>query len=160
MFDLNQAISEWRRRMIAGGFKTTDVLNELESHLHADVDEQVRSGISQQQAFTAAVQRIGESEALKKEFRKVNRHKTWKHTVLKILAAISALIASFLGVASYWLFQLTDGHYAIFKTDGTFVYLITARRAQFIVGYDVGIAFLLVWASYAMFKRSRRVIVR
>lgn len=160
MFDFNQAVSEWRRRMIAGGIKTTEVLNELESHLHADVDEQMRSGISRQQAFTAAVQRIGESEALKKEFRKVNRHKTWKLKILKLLAVISVFIASFLGIASYWLFQLTDGNYAIFKTDGSFVYGITARRGRFIFGYDVGIALLLVWASYAMFQRSRRDIVR
>ena len=38
MFDLEQAILEWRRQMTAGGIKAPEVLDELESHLHDDVD--------------------------------------------------------------------------------------------------------------------------
>jgi len=77
MFDLEQAISEWRQQMAAGGIKTPDVLDELESHLREDVDQQVRSGLSQQQAFEDAVQRIGQRQALKREFCKVSRHGAW-----------------------------------------------------------------------------------
>ena len=77
MFDLDQAISEWRRQMAAGGVKESDDLNELESHLRDDVEQEVRSGLSHRQAFDAAVQRIGESKALTKEFRKVNSHRAW-----------------------------------------------------------------------------------
>jgi hypothetical protein len=73
MFDLDQAISEWRRRMAAGGIKTPDVLNELESHLRDDVDQQMRSGLSQQQAFEDAVQRLGQANVLKAEFKKANK---------------------------------------------------------------------------------------
>jgi hypothetical protein len=75
MFNLDQAISEWRRQMAVGGLKMPDVLNELESHLREDLEGQVRSGLNEQEAFNAAVQRIGQSKALKKEFRKVNRHR-------------------------------------------------------------------------------------
>jgi ATP-dependent Clp protease ATP-binding subunit ClpA len=32
MFDLNQAISEWRKKMIAGGINPPAVLDELENH--------------------------------------------------------------------------------------------------------------------------------
>lgn len=77
MFNLDHAISDWRRQMAAGGIGTPEILDELETHLREDVDQQVRSGLSQQQAFEAAVQRIGESKALKKEFRKVSRHRAW-----------------------------------------------------------------------------------
>jgi hypothetical protein len=77
MFELDQAISGWRQQMAASGIKMLDVLNELENHLREDVDQQVRSGLTQQQAFDAAVQRMGESKALKREFRKVNRHRAW-----------------------------------------------------------------------------------
>ena len=104
MFDLNQAISDWRRQLASRGIRASDVLDELESHLREDVDQQVRSELSQQQAFQAAILRIGEGKALQKEFRKVNRHNTIRRTILKILAVISALIAVVLGVASWWLF--------------------------------------------------------
>ena len=33
MFNLEQAISDWRRQMVACGFDSVDVLQELESHL-------------------------------------------------------------------------------------------------------------------------------
>ena len=70
MFNLDQAIAEWRRQMGASGFETPEVLNELESHLRDDVGQQVRSGLSAQQAFESAVARIGEASLLKAEFEK------------------------------------------------------------------------------------------
>jgi hypothetical protein len=70
MLDLDQAIMEWRRQMAAGGIKTPKVLDELESHLRDDVEQQIRSGSSAQQAFEAAVRRIGQASALKAEFAK------------------------------------------------------------------------------------------
>jgi ferritin-like metal-binding protein YciE len=42
MFDPEQTIAEWRRQMAAGGIKTPEVLNELESHLREDVEQQER----------------------------------------------------------------------------------------------------------------------
>ena len=77
MFDLDQAISEWRRQMAAGGIKMPDVLDELESHLREEVEQQVRSGFGQKEAFDIAVQQIGEGKTLKQEFRKVNRYRVW-----------------------------------------------------------------------------------
>ena len=75
MFNLDQAISEWRRRMAAGGLKAPDVLNELESHLRDEVDEQVRSGMSVQQAFEAATHSIGQATVLRTEFEKADQAK-------------------------------------------------------------------------------------
>lgn len=156
MFDFNQAVSEWRQRMTSGGIKAADVLNELESHLREDVDEQIRSGLSQQQAFYAAVQRIGESKALKREFRKVNRRSIIK---LKILAAISGFIACLLGVATYPLYHLTSGMYAISGPDGSILYHFSTSKGWFIFGADVMAALLLVWATYVFLKRSSRKTV-
>jgi hypothetical protein len=71
MFNLDQAIAEWRRQMAAGGVHTREVLKELENHLREDIDEHVRSGWDEQPAFEAAVQRLGNAEVLKSEFGKV-----------------------------------------------------------------------------------------
>ena len=43
MFNLNQAIAEWRKQMAASGINLPEALDELESHLREDVDQQVRS---------------------------------------------------------------------------------------------------------------------
>jgi leader peptidase (prepilin peptidase)/N-methyltransferase len=75
MFNLEQAIADWRRQMLAAGIKTPVPLDELESHLRDDVEQQVQSGSDAQQAFEAAVLRIGRAGALKHEFTKVGETK-------------------------------------------------------------------------------------
>jgi len=71
MFNLDQAISEWRRQMLATGVKAFDILDELESHLRENIDEQILAGSNPQQAFEIAVRRIGNPDALRVEFAKV-----------------------------------------------------------------------------------------
>ena len=39
MFDLEQAIAEWRKQMLAAGIKAPVPLDELESHLREEVEE-------------------------------------------------------------------------------------------------------------------------
>lgn len=73
MFNLDQAIGEWRRQMIAGGIKSSAVLDELESHLREDIEQRIRSGTPAPQAFEEATRQIGNADALKLEFAKVTR---------------------------------------------------------------------------------------
>jgi hypothetical protein len=70
MFDLEQAIAEWRRRMAAGGLESSELLDELESHLRDDIERQVRLGADGRQAYAAAVERLGRPRALQLEFGK------------------------------------------------------------------------------------------
>jgi hypothetical protein len=85
MFDREQAIARWRRQMIAGGIKMTEVLDELESHLREDLERQVQSGLSAERAFEVSVQQIGQAGLLKREFAKVGRSK-W--TLFRKLKAV------------------------------------------------------------------------
>jgi cytochrome c-type biogenesis protein CcmH/NrfF len=57
--------------MLAAGIQTPVPLAELGSHLREEVEERMRSGCNEQQAFTLSVARIGEAARLKQEFRKV-----------------------------------------------------------------------------------------
>lgn len=75
MFNLDEAIAQWRRQMLAAGIKTRGLLDELESHFREDVERQVRAGSNVQQAFEAAARRIGRASALEAEFAKVARLK-------------------------------------------------------------------------------------
>jgi hypothetical protein len=73
MFDLEKAIADWRQQLGTGGLSKGEALDELESHLRDDVQRQIRAGLTPQQAFETAVERIGGAQALKTEFAKINR---------------------------------------------------------------------------------------
>src|SRR5689334_16933731 len=74
MFNLDEAIANWRRQMLACGFSSVEDLQELESHLRDDVAAQVRTGMNVEQAYELAVARLGAPADLKKEFAKSQLH--------------------------------------------------------------------------------------
>jgi hypothetical protein len=71
MFNLDQAIAEWRRQMRTAGIKSSRALEELESHLREEIQGQMQSGMDAPSAFAKAVDCMGEARALKGEFLKV-----------------------------------------------------------------------------------------
>jgi hypothetical protein len=71
MFNLDDAISEWRKQMIVAGIKQTASLDELEEHLRSDVEQQTRSGLDAEAAFSNAAARIGAATRVREEFKKV-----------------------------------------------------------------------------------------
>jgi hypothetical protein len=75
MFNLEQAIAEWRERMLHAGIKPGALLDELESHLRDEVEHQSQSGSNLEQSFQCAVDQIGRAEALHAEFRKLRASK-------------------------------------------------------------------------------------
>ena len=68
MFDLEQSISDWRKQMLAAGIKAPVPLDELESHLREEIERQIQSGASDQEAFQRTVLQIGQAKELKAEF--------------------------------------------------------------------------------------------
>lgn len=104
LFNLDAAISRWRQDAAAGGINNPEILDELESHLRDDVDTQVRSGFSVEQAFEAATHRIGQGTALRAEFEKADKAKRVR--VRKCLLCV---------------FGIAIG---LFITGGTFCYLV------------------------------------
>src|SRR5438094_976260 len=88
MFDLDQAITQWRRHLAVGAMAASDVLDELESHLREDIQEQVQSGSETELAFAAAVQRIGQAALLQCEFDKVSGT---KETAARVKRAVLTL---------------------------------------------------------------------
>lgn len=72
MFNLDNAIKEWRQKMSAGGIKTPAILDELESHLREDAEKLAKSGVlSEAEAFMVAANRLGQSDLLRAEFAKI-----------------------------------------------------------------------------------------
>ncbi len=68
--------------MLAAGVKTPVPLEELESHLREEIEQQMKAGLNVQQAFEIAVREIGKPGMLKREFKKVER------TLMKRIAII------------------------------------------------------------------------
>ena len=99
MFDLEQSITEWRRQMIAAGIKTPVPLEELESHLREEIEQQMKSGSNERQAFETAMAQIGQAKPLKMEFKKIDAE-NWNRPL--------AWSAWALFVASFFLPALGD----------------------------------------------------
>ena len=91
MIDLENTIEAWRRQMAAGGIKSPAVLDELESHLRDDVEEQVRSGANAPEAFGNAVQRLGQAALLEIEFEKVGETKETPERVKEAFFALAGI---------------------------------------------------------------------
>lgn len=73
MNNFEPEIADWRRRLIAAGFKSAAVLDELESHLREDIERRIRAGADASRVFEVAVARFGEPGALKMEFDRVKK---------------------------------------------------------------------------------------
>ena len=80
MFDPEDAIAEWRREMASGGV-AGEALEELESHLRDDLEQEMRAGLEARPAFDAAVRRIGHARLLRTEF---SRAGGWQDLVLTL----------------------------------------------------------------------------
>jgi ABC-type transport system involved in cytochrome c biogenesis permease subunit len=71
MFNLEQAIAEWRRQMLAAGIKSPVPLEELESHLRQDFAALVLAGKPEPEAFQLAAARLGSPASMRIEFDKI-----------------------------------------------------------------------------------------
>jgi hypothetical protein len=97
MFNLDQAIAQWRQQMLDAGIKPPDVLDELESHLRDDVERHTKLGKSTQQAFGIAAQNLGESDALRKEFKKAHSS---SRTMEKLMIGVCGVFVGFIVLLS------------------------------------------------------------
>ena len=46
MFDIDEAIKQWRRKMQSAGINSPESLDELEAHLRDEVARQTKGGLS------------------------------------------------------------------------------------------------------------------
>ena len=68
MFDLNEAVAAWRRRLAAQPDLQQADLDELEDHLRESASELEAAGLSGEEAFAVASRRLGDPDALAGEF--------------------------------------------------------------------------------------------
>jgi hypothetical protein len=77
MFDLNQAIDDWRTQLGRADGCLGDDVAELEEHLREEVAGLARAGLTEEEAFLLATRRLGRVDLLGEEFGKVNGPSIW-----------------------------------------------------------------------------------
>jgi len=91
MFNLEQAISEWRHRMLAAGIQSPVPLEELEVHLREEMQKQMQAGLDGEKAFEISTQRIGQPKSLEGEFSKIEG--TLMKRISKVVSGVVGLLA-------------------------------------------------------------------
>ena len=101
MHNLEQLIAEWRKAMMAAPRVGYETLDELESHLRENVDQLVRSGMTEAEAFQRAVAQLGRAPTIAAEFQKLKQG-TWLPVKLVIgFGVIAALAIAILLIARF-----------------------------------------------------------
>lgn len=79
MFDLESNIRAWSDHLrTRGKLKENDIL-ELESHLRDEIDDLLATGLTADEAFLISIKRIGNLNAISKEYAKINLTAFWKN---------------------------------------------------------------------------------
>ena len=138
MFNLDQAIPEWRQQMAADGIKSSQVLDELEGHLREDIRALASDGMPEAHAFHLAVSRLRCTDSLSTEFKKLSHTSSMPLKIGALLwTGLSTALAArlLMGVIpgklspllSAHIFSLTAGYAAAFLTGGFGVYYVCCR---------------------------------
>src|SRR5262245_16820388 len=91
MHNLKKLIAEWRKVLSATPNVAEETLDELENHLRETVDQFVRSGLTESEAFERAVQQLGRTSTIAAEFKKLDQP-TWLPIKIVIGAGIAAAL--------------------------------------------------------------------
>jgi hypothetical protein len=171
MFDLDHAIMEWRRQMLAAGIQTPVPLVELEIHLREEIAQRMESGLNEQKAFETAAGRIGKANPLKQEFQKITsadkaqlrKRAGYFYAGIIVFYTLAATYAMFkynlsfnewlLGVAAQTtLLCLT---FFAWRLAPPFFLLMASRRAQSTVGLIGGVSGAIWFLVFAYFILPR-----
>ena len=112
-FDLNHAIHNWRSQLAQSPAFRSENLNELESHLRDSISTLQTRGLSPEEAFSVAANRIGKDKTLVTEFAKLNARAVWLDRFLWVLvgaqgwAFVSSVTSTFQTIA---FFKLNKGN--------------------------------------------------
>ena len=70
IFNLNQAIQQWCELVLSNDSIKSKNIDELIDHLYCEVEQFIKNGKSEEQAFKAAIEKMGEIDMLAGEYEK------------------------------------------------------------------------------------------
>jgi hypothetical protein len=101
MFNLEESIAAWRTSMTAVRKVGPETLDELENHLRESVDQLVRSGMTEPEAFQRAVTQLGGASAIASEFQKLSQCTWFPVKVIIGMGVMGALALAILLMARF-----------------------------------------------------------
>lgn len=102
MFDVNIAVQEFRATLAKGGVSSVEDLDELEDHLHAETEQLVLTGLSQEEAFLVAAHRLGRRGQLEVEDRKAPNSSDGSQQVFWMVCGAIAYISLSWGLSIFF----------------------------------------------------------
>jgi hypothetical protein len=79
---LDERVAEWRVWVSRRQAIDTPDMEELEDHLRSQVDDLLAAGLDEEEAFLIGVKRLGELDALSREFAREHSERLWKRLVV------------------------------------------------------------------------------
>ena len=150
MFNLEQAVTDWRQRMLAAGIKTPVPLEELESHLREEIEQRIKAGLNEATAFAAAVESVGVAQGVRAEFAKIEAGGTAREEIFMcIVLVVAAILIPVFVAGSVWhkRAEMTTGQLASsLSAVATFALLVWGGR----LGHR--------WFPVIVAKRTRNVM--
>jgi hypothetical protein len=104
MFDLETAMADWRRQTESQWLGDKSALEELEDHLREEMAALTRAGRTDEDAWTAAVGRLGDPAAIRREFAKIDRLPKLDRCAFTAMLGVAAII-----VATLTIFLISRG---------------------------------------------------
>ena len=154
MYDLNESITHWKSVLSEKGACSRDEVNELEAHLREQVADLVEVGLSEREAFSVGVSRLGTPNALGTEYAKASPMRIWRHRLATLLLAAPAL-----GIGAFVAIFLLPRAQAMWETanlDGAPQWLLSTPSTIFQSLFHYGLYGLvaLVAATIALDSRT------
>ena len=100
MHNLEQLVAEWRKTMLTRHKIHHEALDELENHLRESVEQLLRSGMTDLEAFERAVTELGAAPAIASEFQKLQRP-WWPIKLVTGLGIVAALTFAILSSVAF-----------------------------------------------------------
>ena len=135
MHNLEKSITEWRKTMMAAPAVSHETLDELENHLRENVEQLVRSGMTEPDAFEHAVAQLGGARMIGSEFRKLDQS-TW----LPVKLVIGFGLMSVLAMMIFVIAQLDVGRMNLLLASHVFL-VVLGYTTTFLVG-ALGVCFV------------------
>jgi hypothetical protein len=142
MFDRESKIKAWRREVQSFCQGNRCDLDELEDHLREEIATLTRAGRAEQDAWTAALAKLGDPAVLRREFAKIHRLPMLDRIAFGAMLSAAALIVAACGVI-----LIARGDRILNQP------VITVHVVTITLGYLAGL-FAAVFASYAALRGS------
>jgi hypothetical protein len=133
MFDINEQIIKWRSNLTKSETLGSSDIEELESHLHEEIEQLKTLKLSDEEAFLIAAHRLGTTDSLAAEYEKINRGSIFRRRLSLMITGILTYL-----LATHFTTAVSKGCVLLAANSG-----ITGHRSLGFIGFGSQILILM-----------------